>query len=311
METETLTETRTGLLVADAEHGRELVELVTATGDRELISTLRSVAEKISGEAESAASTLCEQARRVRSEAAQALADVTQTVGKAEEDARLWALAADQVTDEALRQHLKHMADVDQARLHEGLEWIRRARLRIDAANEEAHTLEAEAGAARQQAQSRLEVVAWRQLTMPFLDRIRRARSRRAVDDIVRDAERQGFADGRLREAAASKVHELGELARRTRETVELWARYASGNDGMYPRLTLPRTSMFAACGPGTIFEVSPDRQKVCVHLSEDGRAWLRQDASGPFRARGALVRRISRHINGGRLAGRQAPHPV
>lgn len=189
METEVLVETRPEFLVADAEQGRELVELVTVTGDQELISTLRSVAEKITGEAESAAGALFERARRARSEAAQALADATEIVGKAEDDARLSALAADEVTDEALRQHLRQMADTDKARLQEGLEWIERAQLRMEAANEEARSLEAEASAARQQALSRPEVVAWQHLTTPLLDRIKRARSRRAVDDVVHDAE--------------------------------------------------------------------------------------------------------------------------
>src|SRR3990172_5028505 len=132
METEVLIETRTELLVADAEQARELVELATVTGDKELICTLRSVAERITGEAESGASALCEQARRVRSEAAQALAAVTGIVGKAEVDARLSALAADEVTDEALRQHLRQMADADDARLQEGLEWMERAQLRME-----------------------------------------------------------------------------------------------------------------------------------------------------------------------------------
>jgi hypothetical protein len=292
METEVLVETRTELLVADAEQGRELVELVTVSGDEELISTLKSVAERITGEAESTASTLCERARRVRSEAAQAFAAVTEMVGKAKEDARLSALVADEVTDEALRQHLRQMADADEEHLREGLEWIERAQVRMEAANEEARALEAEARAARQHALSRPEVVAWGRLTAPFLDRIERARRRRAVDDAVQDAEHQGFADGRLSEAAASRARQLGELSWRTRETVKLWARYASSADSMYPRLTLARTSMLAACGPGTIFEVSSDRRKVAVHLSEDGCAWVRREASGPFRARGALVRR-------------------
>jgi len=293
METEVLVETRTELLVADAEQGRELVELVTVTGDKEFISTLRSVAEKITGEAENAAGALSEQARRARSEAAQALAAVTEMVRKAHEDARLSALAADEVTDEALRQHLRQMADAADARLHEGLEWMERAQLRMEAANQEARALEAEASSARQQALSRPEVLAWLRLTAPFLDRIERARRRRAVDDAVQEAERQGFADSRLREAAASRARQFGELGWRTRETVKLWARYASGADRLYPRLTLARTSMLAACGPGTIFEVSSDRRKVAVHLSEDGCAWVRREASGPFRARGALVRRI------------------
>jgi hypothetical protein len=118
----------------------------------------------------------------------------------------------------------------------------------MEAASQEALALESEASAARQQALSRPEVVAWLRLTAPFLDRIERAKCRRAVDDAVRDAERQGFADGRLSEAAASRARQLGAMAWRTRETVKLWARYASGADSMYPRLTLARTSM-PACG--------------------------------------------------------------
>jgi hypothetical protein len=230
----------------------------------------------------------------VRSEAAQALADVSEMVIIAEEDARLTALAADEATDEALQQHLRQMADADEARLHEGLEWIERARLRMEAAEGEALALEVQASAALQQALSRPEVVAWRELMTPFLDRINRARSRKAVDSTVQDAERQGFADGQLKEAAALRERQLGELAWRTRETVKLWARYAAGADKTFSRITLPRTSMLAACGPGTIFEVSSDRRKVAVHLSEDGLAWVRREASGPFRARGALVRRIN-----------------
>ena len=310
METDLLVETRTGLLVADAEQGRELVELVTVTGDKELISTLKSEAERITGEAESTASALCERARRVRSEAARAFAAVAEMVRKAEEDARLSALVADEVTDEALGQHLRQMANADEAHLREGLEWIERAQLRMEAANEDARALESEASAARQQALSRPEVVAWLRLTAPFLDRIERARCRSAVDDAVQDAERQGFADGRLSEAAASRARQLGELAWRTRETVKLWARYASSADSMYPRLTLARTSMLAACGPGTIFEVSSDRRKVAVHLSEDGCAWVRREASGPFRARGALVRRIDIFTNVVGPDNRQFPYP-
>ena len=310
MQTDVLVETRTELLVAGAEQGRELVELATVTGDRELISTLRSVAEKIIGEAENAAGALCEQARRARSAAAQALASVTEIVGKAEDDARLSALAADEVTDEALRKHLRQMAGAADARLKEGLEWMERAQLRIESANEEARSLEAEASAARQQALSRPEVVAWQQLTTPLLDRIKRARSRRAVDDVVQDAERRGLTDGLMGEAAASKTRKLGELAWRTRETVKLWARYAAGADGMYPGLTLPRTSLLAACGPGTIFEVSSDRRKVAMHQSEDGCAWVRREASGPFRARGALVRRIKSLTSAAAPDSRRSPGP-
>jgi hypothetical protein len=294
METELLVETRTELLVADAEQCRELVELVTVTSDEELTSTLKSEAERITGEAEGKASTLCERARRVRSRAAQAFAAVTEMVRKAEEDARLSALVADEVTDEALRQHLRQMADADEVHLREGLEWMERAQLRMEAANEEARTLEAEASAARQRALSRPEVVAWQRLTTPLLDRIKRAKSRRVVDDVVQDAEWRGLADGRLREAATSRTRQLDELAWRTRETVKLWARYAAAGEGMHPRMTLPGTSMLAACGPGAIFEVSSDHRKMAVHLSEDGCAWVRRKASGPFKARGALVRRIA-----------------
>jgi hypothetical protein len=215
-------------------------------------------------------------------------------VRKAEEDTRLSALAAEEATDEALREHLQQMANADEARLREGLEWIEAAQLRVDAANEGARTLEAEASVARRQAQSRPEVMAWGHLTAPFLERIQRARSRKVVDDVVQDAGHQGLADGRLREAAASRARQLGELAWRTRETVKLWARYAAAGEGMHPRMTLPGTSMLAACGPGAIFEVSSDHRKMAVHLSEDGCAWVRRKASGPFKARGALVRRIA-----------------
>jgi uncharacterized protein YkwD len=298
METEVLIDTRTEPPVSDTQQARELVALVAVTGDQELISTLRSIAERITLEAESAASALRERGRRVRSEAAQALADVSEMVSKAQEDARLTALAADEATDEALQQHLRQMADTDEARLHEGLEWIERARLRMEEAEGEARALEAEAIAARQQALSRPEVIAWRELITPFLDRIKRAGSRRAVDITVEDAERQGFADSQLREAAALRERQLGELAWRTRETVKLWARYAAGADRTFSRITLLRTSMLAACGPGTIFEVSSDRHKVAVHVSQDGLSWVRREASGPFRARGALVRRINGFAN-------------
>jgi hypothetical protein len=297
METELQVETRTELVLPAAEQGRELVELVTVTGDQDLISTLKSVAERIAGEAECAAGALCERARSVRSEAAQALAVVTEMVRKAEEEARLSALAVDQSTDEALRQHLQRMANADEARLHEGLEWIERAQLRIEAADEEARILEAEANLTRKQARSRPEVIAWRKLTAPFLVRIERTRSRRAVEDVMQDAMRRGLSDNRLAEAAASRARQLTELAWRTRETVKRWALYASAGDGMHPRLTLPRTSMIAACGPGTVFEVTSDRQKVAVHLSEDGSVWVRRKAYGPFKARGALVRRLDGHL--------------
>ncbi|MGH9650269.1 MAG: hypothetical protein ACRD3I_07335, partial [Terriglobales bacterium] len=198
---------------------------------------------------------------------------------------------AEEATDDALQEHLREMANTDKARLHEGLEWIERARLRMEAAEGEARTLEAEASSARQQALSRPEVVAWRQLIRPFQDRVNRARSRNAVDNTMQDAERQGFADGQLREAAAVRERQLAELAWRTRETVKLWARYAAGTDRMFSRITHPRTSTLAACGPGTIFEVSSDRRKVAVHLSDDGNTWVRREAHGPFKARGALIR--------------------
>jgi hypothetical protein len=293
METESLVGMNTGIPGMQAAESHQLVELVTATGDQELISTLKSVAARITTEAESAAGAFSERACLVHSEAAQALAAVTKMVRKAQEDARFSALATEQVTDEALRHHLEQIARAGEARLHEGLERIERAQLWLQAADKEARALEAEAKAALQQAQSRPEVIAWRKLTTPFLERIGRAWSRRVVNDAIREAERQGLADEILSEAAISRMRQLGELAWRTRETVSLWARYAPGGDGMYPAITRPGTSQLAAAGPGTIFEVSPDIRKVAVHLSEDGCAWVRRKASGPFKARGALVRRI------------------
>jgi hypothetical protein len=218
---------------------------------------------------------------------------VTEMALHAEEDARLSALAAEQVTDEALRRHLEQIARGDEARLQEGLEWIERAQGRVEVVNEEARALELDADAALRCAQSRPEVIAWHQLTAPFMVLIGRSKTNRVIGEVLQDAERQGLADARLRQAAASRARHLGELAWRTRETVKLWARYAPGGDGMYPCATLPQTSMLAAAGPGTIFELRSDGWKVAIHLSEDGFAWVRRKAGGHFKPRGALVRRI------------------
>ena len=293
METETIAEMETEFVVLEAVEARELADLVTVTGDQELTSTLKEAAERITREAESQAQARRERARSLRAEAAQALATVSEMAMHAEEDARLSALAAEQVTDEALRRHLEQIARGDEARLQEGLEWIERAQGRVEAVNEEARALELDADAALRCAQSRPEVIAWRQLTAPFMVLIGRSKTNRVIGEVLQDAERQGLADERLREKAACRTRQLGELAWHTREAVRLWARYAPGGDGMYPCTTLPQTSMLAAAGPGTIFEVCADGQKLAVHLSEDGFVWVRRKASGPFKPRGALVRRI------------------
>ena len=298
METESLVAMKAEVVVVEAAGACGLADLVTATGDQELTSRLKAAAERITLEAESEAQDLHEQALRLRAEAARAFAALTEMVRKAEQDARLSSLAAEQVTDEALQRHLEQVAAGDKARLHEGLEWLERARAGAEAANEEARALEIEADAVSRLAQPRPEVIAWRQLTAPFLERMNGARSRRAVSELLQDAERQGLADKRLRQASASRTRQLGELAWHTRETVKLWARYAPGGDGMYSAVTHPAAALLAATGPGTIFEVSAEGRKVAVHLSEDGFSWVRRKADGPFEARGALVRRIDRRTD-------------
>jgi hypothetical protein len=270
-----------------------LAELAAATGDRELTSALKAAATRITSEAQARAAALREQARRRRAQAAEAFTSVTQMLESAEEDARLALLAAEEVADEALRRHLTEIALKDKARVREGLEWLDNARVQVEAASKEAQELELEAEAITTSARSRPEVAAWRQLTEPFVDRVNQATSTSAVGEILKDAEGPGLADERVTEAGACRVRQLSELARCTRETVKLWARYAPGGDGMYPDLTQRESAVLAAVGPGTIFEVRSDGQKLAVHTSEDGLVWARRKASGPFRSRGALVRRI------------------
>lgn len=65
--------------------------------------------------------------------------------------------------------------------------------------HQEARALELDAEAALQRSQSRPEVVAWRQLTAPFVKLIGRSRSPRAVGEVLQDAERQGLVDECLR----------------------------------------------------------------------------------------------------------------
>ena len=298
MDTESLLATNVEVAAVEAAEIHHLADLVTISGDQELTSALKAAAVSITHEAETEAEAHCARARSLRAEAAEAFAAVAETVRKAEEDARLTTQAAEQATDEQLRRHLEKIARADEARVRKGFEWLERAQARAATANAEALTLEHEAEGALRRARSRPEVFAWRQLTAPFLERVERARSRRAVSEAVEDAERQGLADERLVQAAALRTRQVGELARRTRDTARLWARYAPGGDGMYPRLTHAETSMLAACAPGTIFEVSSDRRKLAVHLSDDGLVWVRRKATGPFRSRGAVVRRI-----GGRSA--------
>jgi len=305
METESFVEMKTEVVLVEVAEARGLADLVTATGDQELTSRLKGAAERITLEAESQAQVLQEQASSLRAEAARAFAAVTEVVRKAEEDARLSALAAEQVTDEALQRHLEQIAAGDQARLNEGLEWLERAQTRAEAANEEARALEVEADAASRQAQSRPEVIAWRQLTAPFMERMKGARSRRAVSEVLQDAESQGLADEKLRQASASRTRQLGELAWHTRETVKLWARYAPGGGRMFPAVTHHGAVLLAAAGPGTIFEVSAEGRKVAVHLSEDGFSWVRRPSAGPFRAHGALVRRFDGQARSGHADAR------
>jgi len=298
METATIVEMATEVLVLEAVEARELADLVTVTGDQELMSALKATAERIALEAESEARALYGRARSLRAEAAQAYATVSEMAANAGEDAQLSALAAEQVTDEALRRHLEQIVRDDEARLQEGLESIQCAQARVETANEEARALELDAEAALQRARSRPEVIAWRQVTEPFMELIGRSRSTRVVAELLEDAERQGLADERLRQQAACRTRQLGQLAWHTRETVKLWARYAPGGDGMYSAVTHPAAALLAAASPGTIFEVSSDGRKVAVHLSEDGFAWVRRNAGGPFRPRGALVRQIDRRTD-------------
>jgi hypothetical protein len=270
-----------------------LAELAAATGDHELTIALKAAATRITSEAQTRAAALREQARRRRSEAAEAFTSVAQLLETAEADSRLALLALHEVTDEALRRHLTEIAVQGEARVREGLEWLDRARVQVEAASKESQELEFEAEAIATSAHSRPEVAAWRQMTEPFVDRINQATSTRAVGEILKDAERQGLADERVVEAGACRGRQLNELARRTRETVKLWSRYAPGGDGMYPDLTQRESTVLAAVGPGTIFEVRGDGQKLAVHTSEDGLVWTGRKAGGPFRSRSALLRRI------------------
>jgi len=271
----------------------DLIDLVVITGDRELIAALRLAAESITKEAQREAVDLREQARRRRVEAAQALAAVRETVVRTEEEARLAAQAVAEVTDEELRRHLQRIASQEQARRRKALEWMERAQDGARLAAEEAQALEARAEQLLNSAEARPEVLAWRQLTAAFMERIQTARSFHAIRKALEEAERQGLDDERMHQAAALRREQLCELARLTRETMKLWARYAPGGDGMFPALTHPRTAILAAVGPGTIFEVNRDGRKLAVHTSHDGLVWVRRRASGPFRAHGARIRRL------------------
>lgn len=287
-----------------------LAELAAATGDRELTSALKAAATRITSEAQTRAAALREQARRRRSEAAEAFTAVAQMVKSAEEDVGLAALAAEEVMDEALRGHLTYIATQEEARVREGIEWLDTARVQVEAASEEAQDLELEAEAITTSACSRPEEAAWRQLTEPFMDRISQAANTSAVMEILEDAERLGLADEGLTEAGACRGRQLNELASRTRETVKLWARYAPGGDGMYPDLTQREATSLAAVGPGTIFEVRSEGQKLAVHTSEDGLVWTKRRAGGPFRPRGAFLRRIRKPDSEPRAAAGRSPHP-
>lgn len=287
-----------------------LAELAAVTGDRELASALRAAATRITSEAQTRAAALREQARRRRSEAAEAFTAVAQMVKSAEEDVGLAALAAEEVMDEALRRHLTEIAVQGEACVREGLKWLDTARVQVEAASREARELELEAEAVARSAHSRPEVAAWRQLTEPIIDRIKHATRTRAVGEVLRDAERQGLADERVAEAGACRGRQLNELARRTRETVKLWARYAPGGDGMYPDLTQREATSLAAVGPGRVFEVRGDGQKLAVHTSEDGLVWTKRRAGGPFRPRGAFLRRIRKPDSEPRPAASRSPHP-
>lgn len=288
-------ETEFPLTEVEGPRDRELAELAVVTGDRDLTSALRAAASRITSEAEGRAAALREQARRQGAEAGQAFTAVRDMLARVEEDSRLASLAVEEVTDDALWRHLTEIAAQEEARVREGLEWLERARGQMEAASKEGQDLEHEAEAIVTSAHSRPEVAAWFQLTEPFMDRIRQATSTRALGEILEDAERQGLADERLSEAGACKRRQLNELARHTRETVKLWARYASGGDGMYPDLTQRQATCLAAVGPGTIFEVRDDGQKLAVHTSEDGLVWTRRRAGGPFSSRGAFLRGIRR----------------
>ena len=302
MATQTTVAIQTDVAVPENAQAYGLAELVVVTGDQQLTSALRAAASRITGEAEREAGSLREQARHRRAEAAQAFAAVCRMVAKAEEDVHLAKMAAEEVSDETLHEHLEKIARQEEVRLREGVEWLESAQERVEAASQEARALELQAEVVEMNVTSRPEVVAWRQLTEPFLERIENAKKARAVGEILQNAQRQGLADDRLKQAAASRTRQLGELAWHTRETVKLWARYAPRGDGMYPCVTLPQTSVLAAAGPGTIFELRSDGWKVAIHMSEDGFAWVRQKASGHFKPRGALVRRID-----GRTAPLQA----
>ncbi len=271
----------------------DLSDLVVITGDRKLIAAIRLAAEGITKEAQREAVDLREQARRRRVEAAQLLAAVRDTILRTEEEARLAAQAVEEVTDEELRRHLQRIASQEQARRRKALEWMETAQGRARSAAEEAEALEAQADQLLNSAEARPEVVAWRQLTAAFMDRIQAARSFHAIRMALEEAERQGLDDKRMHQAAALRKEQLSELGRLTRETVKLWARYAPGGDGMFPGLTHPRTAILAAVGPGTIFEVNRDGRKLAVHTSQDGLVWVRRRAGGPFRMRGARIRRL------------------
>lgn len=305
MSMQSITAVETGFPLTEAEERRDFVlaELAAVTGDRELTNALRAAANRITCEAEARATTMREQARGRRAEAAQSFTPITEMLARAEEDARLAALAVEEVADEALRRHLTEIAAQEEARVREGAERLERARAQMKTASEEARQLELEAEAVATSARSRPEVAAWRQLTEPFMDRIKQATTTRAVGEILKDAERQGLADERVTEAGACKGSQLNELARRTRETVKLWARYAPGGDGMYPDLTQREATCLAAVGPGTVFEVRDDGQKLAAHTSEDGLLWTRRRAGGPFRSRGAFMRRIRKPDSGPRAA--------
>jgi hypothetical protein len=272
-----------------------LADLATATGDPGLTEALRIAAERITCAAEAEAAGLREQARIRRTEAGQTYAAASELLAKTSEEGRLLELAAEEVSDEGLRRHLVGIVAFEDARRAKAVEWLERAQELLEAASQEAKELEARAEGILNYTRARPEVIAWRQLTAQCLDRIERARNARAIDSALHAAERQGLIDERLRQAAVERKRQLGELARRTREAVKLWARYASGTDGLYPSLTLSGTVLLVAAGPGTIFEVSADGRKLAVHLSEDGVVWVRRRAHGRFEARGAMARKVGR----------------
>ena len=272
-----------------------LANLATVTGDRRLTEALRLATERITSEAKKEAALLREQARSLRAEAAKAYATASELLSKADEEGRLAALAVEEVSDEGLRRDLNRIVSFEDARRAKAIEWLEKAQELIRAACQEAGVLDRRAERMLSDARARPEVVAWRHLTAECRAQIERGRNATAIDGALREAVHQGLMDEHMRHAAVHRKRQLGELARRTRETVKLWARYAPGGDGLYPSLTLPGTALLTVAGPGTIFEVGADGQKLAVHRSDDGFVWARRRARGPFKSRGAMTRRIGR----------------